>query len=83
MVNRVVPHEELMSAVDELVGKLLQNAPLPMRSIKEMAIRGQSMRLEDRVRVAGVFNRRIQRTEDAAEGLKAFAEKRTPVFRGR
>jgi len=83
LVNRVVPHEDLMSAVGEFVEKLLRNAPLPMRSMKEMAVRGQSMRLEDRVRMAGVFNRRIQRTEDAAEGLKAFAEKRTPVFRGK
>ena len=83
IVNKVVPHDDLPSAVDEFVQKLLRNAPLAMRAIKEVAIRGLSMRLEDRVRLAGIINRRLQRTEDAQEGLRAFEEKRTPVFTGR
>ena len=83
LVNRVVPHDDLQSATDEVVQKLLLNAPLAMRAMKEVTIRGLGMRLEDRVRLAGIVNRRLQRTEDARDGLSAFADKRTPVFVGR
>ena len=82
MVNKVVPHDELDSAVDEYVQKIRANAPLPIRAMKEVATRGLSMRLEDRVRLAGIVNRRLQSTADAQEGIKAFQEKRTPVFIG-
>lgn len=83
LVNRVVPHDQLAAATDELVAKIRANAPLPMRAIKEAALRGAGMATVDRVRFASLMLQRIGQTEDAKEGLAAFAEKRAPTWKGR
>ena len=82
LVNKVVPSEELMPTVQSYVEKIQENAPLAMRAIKQAAVRGLSLRLEDRVAIASGLRTRVLQTEDAKEGLKAFQEKRTPVFKG-
>lgn len=83
LVNRVVPHEKLMEETDTLVRKILANAPLAMRAIKEIAVRGLDMTMEDRVRFAGAVSDAIRESADAREGLAAFREKRQPAWQGR
>ena len=83
LVNYVVPEDELMSKAEELAARILQNAPLAVRGMKEAAVRGLHMSLQDRLTVATMVYDRLQDTEDAREGLRAFQEKRDPVFVGR
>ncbi|MDP6824010.1 MAG: enoyl-CoA hydratase/isomerase family protein [Dehalococcoidia bacterium] len=82
LVNCVVPSEELSDAADGLIAEIRANAPLAMRSMKRAAVEGQSLDLEERVRLAGQFFLENLKTADSAEGLAAFAEKRPPVFKG-
>jgi enoyl-CoA hydratase/carnithine racemase len=83
LVNHVVPAERLREETDTLVRKILANAPVAMRAIKEIAVRGRDMNVEDRVRFADTLSEHIRQSADAKEGLAAFREKRRPVWQGR
>ena len=83
LVNRVVPHSELMSAAEGLANKINVNGPLAVRAIKELAYKGIDMTLEQGLRLERLVSDRISMTEDAREGPLAFTEKRTAVYKGR
>ena len=82
MVNRLVDPDDLESEAESLLAKIRAGAPLAMRTMKQAAVRGQRMSLEERVRLAGQFFTENMATADAREGMRAFLEKRTPRFRG-
>lgn len=83
MVNRIVPREQLMSTAEEIAQEILANAPLPVRTIKEVAVSTQGKPLAERVRFSALVGGTIRGSEDSREGLRAFAEKRAPVWVGR
>jgi enoyl-CoA hydratase/carnithine racemase len=83
LVNYVVSPEEVMPKAEEIARKITANAPLSIAAIKEASIMGASMDLERRVAYAQLKRDVVLHTEDAQEGVKAFAEKRAPVWKGR
>lgn len=83
MINYVVPHEELMPAAERLARRILENAPLAVWAMKEATLRTLSMVSEDAYRFASQLLRRVEATEDAQEGLRAFREKRRPIWKAR
>jgi enoyl-CoA hydratase/carnithine racemase len=82
LVSRVVPKGDVMSAAEEIAGQILECGPLAVRAIKEAAVRGREMTLEDGLRLESQFAGKIFRTRDALEGPRAFSEKRSPVYKG-
>ena len=66
-----------------LADRLLAAAPLAARATKEMAVRGPHLPPTEAIRFGETMRRVAAATEDAAEGIAAFREKRPPVWRGR
>lgn len=83
LVNYIVPPEDVMAKAEEFARKITANAPLAIAAIKEASVVGASMNLEDRVAFAQSKRDEVLATEDAQEGVRAFAEKRAPVWKGR
>lgn len=83
LVNAVVPHEELLPTAERWAGEIMENAPLAVQAIKEATLRGYSRSLAERIQIARSVADRLLATEDAKEGIRAFAEKRKPVWQAR
>lgn len=70
-------------AADEIVATVVSLGPLAMSLGKEAVHRGSELPLRDGLRLEGDLNHLLAATEDRAEGLQAFFEKRPPDFTGR
>lgn len=83
LVNRVVPDDEVLDEAEAFAKRLLRSAPLAQQAIKELAIRGRNMSLDDGIRLETSFNRHLFETADAAEGVAAFSEDREPDWQAK
>lgn len=68
---------------DRIVETLASRAPLALELTKEAVHRGSELPLRDGLRLEGDLNHQLAATDDRAEGLLAFFEKRPPDFGGR
>ena len=83
LVNAVLPREKVVAGAEEIAGRVAERGPLAVRFAKEAVLRGMEMPLEQGLRYETDLTVIIQTTEDRAEGVRAFQEKRKPEFRGR
>jgi enoyl-CoA hydratase/carnithine racemase len=83
LVEQVVPHDQLMAAVDELAQVIISRAPLAVKYAKEAIVRGLELPLEEGLKVEAELYTLLRTTEDRMEGARAFREKRPPRFKGR
>ncbi len=83
LVNHVVPADQVMPKALEIAGAICRNGPLAVRAAKESALRGREMPIEQGLNLEDMLQQRLLRSDDAREGPLAFAQKRTPEYKGR
>jgi enoyl-CoA hydratase/carnithine racemase len=83
LVNKVVPLAELMPAAREMAETICESGPLAVRAAKQAMIQGASLSLEQGLRLEAMLQDFLFTTEDLGEGIKAFREKRKPIFKAK
>ncbi|MGQ9572570.1 MAG: enoyl-CoA hydratase/isomerase family protein [Dehalococcoidia bacterium] len=83
LVSQVVPRDRLMAEATALAERIAARGPIAVRYAKEAVSKGLDMTLEQALRFETDLTIILQTTEDRAEGVRAFLEKRPPDFSGR
>jgi enoyl-CoA hydratase/carnithine racemase len=83
LVSRVVPAGSLMIEAEEIAEHILECGPLAVRAIKQAALQGRQLPLEEGLQLEAQLAGQVFRSEDAREGPTAFAQKRKPVYKGK
>jgi len=82
LVSDVVAPEDLMKLASGYAEKIASAAPLSVQAAKQAAVIGQDMPVEHGILFSHLLWGVLRDTEDRKEGFKAFAEKRSPHYRG-
>jgi enoyl-CoA hydratase len=82
LVNQVVPDEDLMDTVNEMVTAICRQGQTALRHAKTVINRGSDLNLDQALRLEIDTFVDLFDTDDRREGMKAFLEKRKPNFTG-
>jgi 2-(1,2-epoxy-1,2-dihydrophenyl)acetyl-CoA isomerase len=83
LVEMVVPDEQVLEDARTMASLLATGPTLAYAAAKQAMTRSFELTLEEALELEADLQDRVARTEDAAEGVRAFFEKRFPAYRGR
>ena len=82
LINHVVPDGQALAKAREIAQRIAANGPLAVRGILATLRETEAMPEERAFEIEQRYGMQVMSSQDAAEGPRAFLEKRTPVFRG-
>ncbi len=84
LVNRVVPHDDLLTVVKDLATRIASGPPITIQLAKHALYQGAlNTNLQSQMELELHHNAICGATEDRKEGMRAFIEKREPIFKGK
>lgn len=83
LVNEIVPDHAIYDSSEALAKQIASNAPIPLQLARKALYQGLDVNLTAQIQFEQLCQSTCFKTEDYAEGMKAFLEKRKPDFKGR
>jgi enoyl-CoA hydratase len=83
LINKVVPREQLLEEVERIADIICKNGPIAVQSTKKAVLRLMNQPIDLAFREEWSYSQEAFQSSDAKEGIRAFAEKRSPKFEGR
>jgi enoyl-CoA hydratase len=82
LVSEVLPVEKLLEHANVVLGRILELAPLAVRSVMNVIDAGYDMPLADALEFEALHFSKVCASSDKNEGVSAFLEKRPAAFKG-
>ena len=83
LINKVVPHGQALAEAMNMAAQICENGPLSVRAItRSLRENGHWLSEQEALANEEVLGWSVLGSNDAKEGMRAFKEKRKPVFTG-